>query len=217
MDKPRSNNYLKITILSAFLVILGSVIFIISLLKQPETTPATPAANSNPIPAANAQTPSQQPKTVDVLSPDGKFSLTMKVKSDQNSNIYTFSVTDTSSGLSKELFTKTTTSGDVLSPPLNAFSPNDKYFFLKEVDNGVADYYVLSASGISFSNGSQTLDISSPFVVKYSANYVITDVTGWAAPTLVVINTNKVDGSLGPSFWFDVSTKSFIPLATRFN
>ena len=217
MGKPQSNNYLKILILSAFLVVLGSVIFIVSLSKGSQTTATAPVGNSNPIPAANAEISGQQPKTIDVLSPDGKFDLTMKDETNQNSQIYTFSVTDTSSGLVKELFTKTTALDDVLSAPLNAFSPDDKFIFLKEANNGAADYYVLNASGALFSDGSQTRDISAPFATKYSSNYVVSDITGWAAPTLVVINTNKVDGNIGPSFWFDVPSKSFIPLSTRFN
>ena len=54
------------------------------------------------------------------------------------------------------------------------------------------------------------------FAQKY-ADYKITDVTGWAAPTLLVVNTDKLDGTVGPSFWFDVASLSFTRLSTRFN
>ena len=96
------------------------------------------------------------------------------------------------------------------------FSSDDKYLFLKETTGNQITYFVLTASGLPVTKDAQTVDFSSLFTAKYP-DYVITDATGWAAPTLVVINTNKTDGKVGPSFWFDVQTKSFIQLSERFN
>jgi hypothetical protein len=87
---------------------------------------------------------------------------------------------------------------------------------LKETNSAQTSYFVLTTSGAPVTKDAQTLDILSLFTAKYP-NYTITDATGWAGPTLVVINTNKSDGGIGPSFWFDAGSQSFIQLSTRFN
>jgi hypothetical protein len=53
------------------------------------------------------------------------------------------------------------------------------------------------------------MEISELFYAKYS-EYKITDITGWAAPNLLIVNTDDVNSEEGPSFWFDVSSKTFI-------
>ena len=176
MDK----HQFKIIILLVFVIALIGFIFVLSNKKQLKNEP-------NPLPVANAQVPSVS----SVTSPDGKFTLTMT----QKGTNYTFSS-------EKINFVKTVSAGTVLSIPLNTFSPDNKYIFLKEESSGQADFFVVTPS--------EDLDINALFLAKYS-DLVITDVTGWAAPTLVIINTKD------RSFWFDVASKSFISLSTRFN
>jgi hypothetical protein len=166
--------------------------------------PSNVASGTPPFPVVEAQTP----ELTNVNSPDGKLTLTMKKEKNQNGIVYTFITTDTVSGIQKNIFTKTVSPGDVISIPANTFSPDDKYIFLKEENLGQSDYFAVTPAG--------TLDISGSFSLKYP-KYKITDVTGWGGMTLIVVNTNKEDGSLGPSFWFDISGKSFIQLSTRFN
>lgn len=198
MDKHQS----KILILVAILAIFTGIILVFSKNLPKNTNVQT---NSNPPPVVNAQ----ETEPVSVTSPDGKFVLTMKTITSKDSASFIFILSDSVNATQKEVFSTDLASGITLSIPQNTFSPDDKYIFLKEDNNGQSDFFVVTPTG--------TQDISSAFVTKYSANYVITDVTGWAGPTLVVINTNKIDGNLGPSFWYDVSSKGFIPLATRFN
>jgi hypothetical protein len=161
----------------------------------------------SPAPVALAKA-SQTIFTVSVGSPDGKFSLIMKQKKESSTSLYSFWLKDETKGTQSEIFTKDETGEITLSIPENTFSPDNKYVFLKETGSGATNYLAIKDS--------QVLDIVSLFLAKHQ-NYVITDVTGWAAPTLLVINTNKSDGSLGPSFWFDVASKSFIQLVDRFN
>jgi hypothetical protein len=199
MDKRQS----KFIIFSCLLI---SIIFVVFVLRPKIQTP-TSNASPTPTPLAIPVALAAQPESV--TSSDGKMTIdAMKLTDDKGSTAYTFLVTDKDSGIQKGVFTKTEAPGATLSIPANTFSPDDKYVFLKETSTTSTDFFVITSSG--------TLDISGPFAAKYQ-NYVITDVTGWAAPTLVVINTNKVDGTLGPSFWFDVSSKSFIQLSERFN
>jgi hypothetical protein len=121
---------------------------------------------------------------------------------------YKFVVKDEESGVQKEIFTKTEAAGVTLSIPDNTFSSDNKYVFLKETSASGVIYLVLADT--------QTFDVSSLFTAKYP-NYVITDATGWAGPTLLIINTDKASGGIGPSFWFDVASNSFIQLSSRFN
>ena len=149
-------------------------------------------------------------------SPDGKFTLTMQERKGSAEVTYIFQMMDETSHTQKNIFTKSVPTGTSISIPFNTFSSDNKYLFLKEVTGSQTTYFVLTASGLPITKDVQTIDFSTLFTAKYP-NYVITDVTGWAGPTLVVINTNKIDGTIGPSIWFDVASKSFIQLSTRFN
>jgi len=195
MDKHRSKSLILIFI---------SIAVIGIILAKFSTKPPKAASDTQPFPVVEAQTP----ESTSVDSPDGKLMLTMKKEKNQDGTIYTFFTTDTASGIQKDVFTKTVPSEDVISIPDNTFSPDNKYIFLKEESLGQTNYFAVTPAG--------TLDISASFSLKYP-KFKITDVTGWGGMTLIVVNTNKEDGSLGPSFWFDVSSKSFIQLSTRFN
>lgn len=131
-----------------------------------------------------------------VDSPDGKAKLTMKKIASNNLVNYTFN-TD------KSIFTKTLASSNTLSIPFNTWSPDNKYVFLKENLGKEINYYVLSAAGKELTN------ISSLFRQKYP-DYKLVEITGWAAPSLLILNT------LGPSLWFDVTNQAFTLLSIKF-
>ncbi len=208
------NRQSKILIVDAVLIVVIAVISVLYFQKQGriksvgiQSNPII-SQNNLPIPTNNGT------ESTEVVAPDGKLTLTMKLTKTQTPT-YTLSVTDNVTGSQKEIFSKPS-SGNVLSIPFNTFSPDDKYVFLKEETGSTASYFVLSSSGTPFGEGVATLDISSPFVAKYT-NYKITDVTGWGGTGLVVVNTDKTDGTVGPSFWYSVSGHSFIQLSNRFN
>jgi hypothetical protein len=145
----------------------------------------------------------------EVDSPDGKQTLIMKEHWNGNSGTtYALFISSKTEPGEKQIFSKTVGPSEKLLIPYNTWSPDYKYVFLKE--DGV------HGSSYSVIRDFQEVNINQLFAKKYN-QYKITDVTGWAAPTLVIINTNKVDGTVGPSFWFDVSSDSFIQLSTRFN
>jgi hypothetical protein len=188
----------KIIILASLVISLAAVFFVFRSQKQPSSPLPTPPS----VPVVRAAEP-----TV-VGSPDGKMSLIMRKEKGSDATVYRFTLKDEASGAQREIFTKTEAAGVTLSIPDNTFSSDNKYVFLKETGASGVTYLVLADA--------QTFDVSSLFTAKYQ-NYVITDATGWAGPSLLVINTNKVDGGTGPSFWFDVASHSFIQLSTRFN
>jgi hypothetical protein len=204
MDKRQS----EIIILVCLLISAIIVFFALQPRLQPSGDSSVPV-----IPVAQA---SQPVVLTAVGAPDGKFSLNMKQEKGKDATAYTFLMSDGTSGIQKEIYSQMVPTGTTLSIPANTFSSDDKYIFLEETSPTATGYFVLTSSGASITKDIQTLDISGLFMAKYQ-NYVITDVTGWAGPTLVIVNTNKSDGSLGPSFWFDVSSRGFIELSDRFN
>ena len=140
----------------------------------------------------------------DVLSPDGKVTLTMREKKVETGVIHTFLVSG------KGIFSKTLPEDGDLSIPYNAFSPDNKYIFLKQIVSGKVDYFVLPLS-----DGTE-IDFSGPFAEKFGSELVIDEATGWGGVDLVVINTQKVGGGKGPSFWFEIPSRSFIRLSHAF-
>ena len=205
MDKHLS----KLLIL--FVVVVLGVIGIFAVKNRDQKPKNLPELLAAPI-----ATPSPSSSNVTKIgSPDGQKTLEMLEKKDGAETTYTVSVSG-EDGVANVVFSKTYDSGWSVSIPYNTFSPDNKYFFLKVNGPSTVSYIVVNSTGAVVSRDNQTIEIVGRFEAK-ETNYKITDVTGWAAPTLMVINTNKNDGGLGPSFWFDLSDTSFIPLSTRFN
>jgi hypothetical protein len=195
--------------------LIVSVISILFVMRSRGWEPKRPSPDSrnNPyaLPVAKAGTSNE----ASVESPDGKLTLKMQENKGKEGTTYIFWISG-SDGSAKEIFRKTTPLGSALSIPFNTFSPDGKYVFLKEANDSNADYLVLSVAGTWLTKDSQTLEISGLFADKYP-DYKITDATGWGGPTLVVINTDRISGGEGPSFWFDVGSRSFIQLSNRFD
>jgi len=194
MELPQS----KITILICLVISVIIVFFGFKAKESPVKDVSVPPA----VPIAQAS------EAITIGSPDGKMSLTVKQQREGEMSTFTFTLKDEATGVWKEIFTKTVPSGVNMSIPDNTFSSDNKYVFLKEEGSDTTSYIVITPSGI--------LDTSGMFEAKYE-DFVITDVTGWAGPTLLVINTDKKEGGKGPSFWLDVASKSFIRLSTRFD
>jgi hypothetical protein len=196
-------HHYKLLIL-VFAIIAGALVFFVKFLKVPQKPDSTAF---EPTPAPMPVVEAQEPIVTSVGSPDGKLTLTMREENSTEGPVYNFFTTDLE-GSKNLIFTKTASAGAVLSIPANTFSPDNKYVFLKEEYGGVANYFLPVPSGI--------IDISAMFTAKYP-DFVVTDMTGWGGINLIVINTDKAGGGIGPSFWFDVPTRSFYRLATRFN
>lgn len=197
----------KILIFAGLAVIAIGVFTVIRPADRQNSPPTWPVLASDPTP-----NPSQ---VTTVLSPDGKVTLVMKEKKDEEAVTHTFVISSNEDGVSREIFVKTLPQETGLTIPYNAFSPDNKYFFLAESAPTQKNWFVVSASGLTFGEGIQTLDVSSPFREKYT-DYTIADVTGWGGVNLVVINTEKSTGGRGPSFWFDVGSRSYIQLSHTF-
>ncbi|HJY98884.1 MAG TPA: hypothetical protein VJ227_04170 [Patescibacteria group bacterium] len=188
-----------LTITIAIASLLAAILFLRPAKK--EFAPNLPVVASDPTPV-----PSQ---LTTVRSPDGKATLVMRERKEEGGTTYTFTVSSEKDPSYKEIFTKTLAEGGI-TIPFNTFSPDDKYILLKENLPGGTRYFV-----VALANG-QIFEASDLFAEKFGSDYVVSDATGWGGLNLVVINTQKVGGGSGPSFWFEVPSQAFIRLSHSF-
>lgn len=154
--------------------------------------------------------------TTEVHSADGEMKVVMKKvnKIDSDFTTYTFTVSDISGDSPKTIFTTTLGENQAIQIPDNSFSPDNKYLFLKEIDSSKLSFFVFKASGETFSEGRDFIDVVPLFEdKKYESK--LSDITGWDSDTLLHIFTVKEDNLRGPSFWFDVESKNFYKLGSR--
>lgn len=197
---------LKIVLLFVF-VSLGTAMFVVG--RQYSSQPVPPV--NNQVNAASEATPNEAVRTAQVKSGDGRMLLAMKSQKVSDGENYSFRALDTSTNTEAEIFQKTVGSGVTLAIPFNSWSPDNKQLFVQENNPDGEDYFVFKADGSSFRDGAKFLDVGS-YWNKAKYNYQIKTVSGWAAPDLLVVYVTKNDGTDGPSFWFVVSSRQFLPL-----
>lgn len=164
----------------------------------------------------------QQPAQVQVISEpspetattgqsaDGKILLSLSQKPAQDKIFWRLTANQ------KTIWSETRPAGVEFSLPGNSVSPDNRYLFFQETMPGKTLYWVLSSDGTPLTKDDRAVEFTGLFAPQHS-DLKITEATGWAAPNLIIINTDKADASQGPSFWFDLSSQSFIQLTNRFN
>lgn len=150
-----------------------------------------------------------------VHSGDGTAQLIMRKASQKDGSIlYSFFAADGSGKIQRTLFTKNIPTSDTMIIPANTWSPDNKYVFLRENNSNSFNIFVFKASGETFADKEQYLDLTALFE-KRNLPYIVADVTGWDSETLLHVHTTaKEKNSRGPSYWFDVTDRAFLQLAT---
>lgn len=169
--------------------------------------PAFPTAAPTP-----ASVPPIQTSSLD--SPDGTETLIMKKKQIGTTWQYSFYVSTQKDPSQKLVLSKTTDLSQNITIPLNAWDPNNQYIFVKDSSPSQTHFFVFSSLGTPVSGNTPDVDVSDKFKDKLP-DYTLSDVTGWAAPSLLIVNAKNKDVAL-QSFWFDIQSQSFIFLATKF-
>lgn len=147
-------------------------------------------------------------QTTSIDSPDMSKALVLEKEGNERDLRYTLYVLSKEDSYKTFIFTKTVSKDYDITIPENTWSPDGRYIFIKEPHK---TFLVYDTKGEILSSNVSTL-----FELKYP-NFILEDVTGWAAPDLLIVNTKKESGDIGPSLWFDVGSESFIQLSTRFN
>jgi len=182
----------------ASLLAAGALFIMVGKTQPKNNTAPTPKV---PVVAASTQTVS----TMD--SPEGSKTLTL-----EGNSLY---VSAKDSPEKQLLYKKKIESSELLEIPFNTWAPDNVYIFLKDKKPSGNDYIVFQSSGKTFPDEVIFLSIQDLFSKKIQG-HLIEDVTGWAAPNLLIVNTKKTDDDIRISFWFDVPSQSFIQLGTYF-
>jgi len=210
----------KLSIFVSLLIGIGAGLLVLFLVfhKPGETTKIVemPKIDETTTVPAVVMTMPDQPADVSWTSPDGKKNLIMKtVNNPENTKTYSFSVSDTATESGQLLFSKTVNADTTMSIPFNTWSPGNQYVFIQEHSTGQTMSYVFKSSGQLFSDGQPYLDVNAVFASK-KLTMTLRETTGWAAPTLLIINTDDADLKPGPSYWLDISSKSVTKLSSQF-
>jgi hypothetical protein len=210
------------------LLILGLSIGVLIGMNS-ETTPTSSLARavSGTLTLSPAPSPiaSPQPSASPVLpaeikqewpSPNGKSILILNSKAQSSTTtLYSFSTKTESEPTEVLVFSKAVQQPASLTIPFNSWAPDNKYFFVQEKDGQNTKNFVLTANGQPFKDGEPLIDVNSTFTEKVK-EFQFKNVTGWAAPGLLIVNSSTADNQDGPSFWFEINRKSFIRLSTSF-
>lgn len=217
----RVNSFKKVIFIAIFFLIISGIGFVYLLMQQDNDNkesllPKPETAKDEIIDLQIQKQIAFEPKieTSSVNSPDGKYRIIMdKTSLDNLLEEYSFSVEDLSTKNTIPIFKKNLSSDWIFELPLNSWSPDNKYVFIKE-KTSVAAFFVFKASGEPFFDDKQYIDVLQSFEEK-NKNYKLADVTGWDSPTLLHLLTKGEDGRAGPSFWFEVPSKAVIQLSSH--
>ncbi len=151
--------------------------------------------------------------TASEISPDGTKKLDMKTTHNTNGTLtYVFTTTDELGANNQQLYTTIVKGSENMSIPFNTWSPDNQYLFIQKNGNNAL---VFKASGEPIASGQAYFDVPDLFKAQVKKD-IFSRATGWASPTLLIINTITQDNTKGFSYWFEVPTKAIIQLATQF-
>lgn len=161
-------------------------------------------------------TSSPKEKITSQTSPEGAFILLLETTETLAGEInYTLSIKEENSTIKKTIFSGTIDKQTKIEIPFNTWSPDNKYFFIKQQTGTSQKNLVFKASGEKFTESS-FLNIND-YYIENEIPYTFNETTGWAAPNLLVITTKKINtNEEGPSYWFNVANQTLIQLSTRF-
>lgn len=206
-----------------FFILLGAIVGFFLLINSERTHnqkvfqnfQTIPITFTHPTPTlAPSPTPEFIPTVTNQsqISSDGTKKVLLKITSNKN-NTQTFELSTSDSG--PIIYSETLAPGESITLPFNAWSPNDRFFFIQENLSTGTHVRVFTATGDTFADGEKNLDLTGVFAA-HSGGVIFDEATGWAADNLIVINTKMQNDSRGPSYWFEVPDQAVIYLSTKF-
>ena len=151
--------------------------------------------------------------TASQISPDGTKKLIMKtIPGADGTRTYKFTTTDGKGDNEQMLYKTKAQESEKLSIPFNTWSPDKKYLFIqKNTSSGL----VFKATGDPIASPEAFFDVADIFKQKGKKDK-ITEITGWASPTLLIVNTLSEEDKKGSSYWLEIPTKAIIQLSGQF-
>lgn len=202
-----------------FLSVIAASLSLFVVIRMNNSQPQTYAVSAMPIFIVGpSPTIVFEPKVVvsSQISPDGAMKLTMKITSNENgTKTYAFFISNGTEVNDRAVFSKTLDTGKSMTIPFNTWSPDNKYFFIQEHQEGGIIVMVFNDSNEPFDTGKTYLDVTDLFKKNNNGNN-FSEATGWASESLIIINTTTQDNTKGPSYWFEVPSKAIIQLGEQF-
>ena len=198
------------------IVAAASLFFVVQRNNQGQFNGSSTRIASFNSPLAINSTEAPEQSVFSQISPDGTREVIMKIdRNKDDAQTYSFYTSD-DTGINEELiFSKRLDKTKYMTIPFNTFSSDNKYFFIQENAASGKSIFAFKASGEPFSDTEEYFDVTDLFKKKNTGNN-FSEATGWASESLIIINTTKEDGKKGPSYWFELPSKSIIQLATEF-
>ncbi len=216
MSRINEKSNAKLLLLVLIIICLLIFAFLFYNFLKPQTV-ATPLVTSQVSAVSTSDViPNPVKTTTSQISPDGLFELTLITNTVEPEQIeYKLLVKEIKTGNEKLIFTQTVGNKTAISIPFNTWSADNKHFFITQYYMGTQKNLVFKTSGEKFAED-PFLDVNNLYIEKEIA-YDFNEATGWASQNLLVIKTQKTDGTgAGPSYWFDIVGKTFIQLSTQF-
>jgi hypothetical protein len=154
-------------------------------------------------------------KKAEFLTPDGAKALHFEEKTEAKTALYTILVADKTTEEKSLVLEKTLPVSSKLLVPYNTWSPDNTYFYLEERGVNGTEYHLYSTILSEALEKQESINISSLFRERLP-EYSMEEITGWAAPDLLVVNAKLITDGSPQSFWFATYDHSFIPLANYF-
>ena len=181
------------------LAIMAGIAGVVYKMKTPERAPTVlvvaPQSSPEPSPTLNPKTQS---------SPDKSVTVTLKSEPLQSQIFVSGQV----------VATIPITQASEVEIPFNTWSPDNKLLFVKEQTVAGPDYLVMRRDAKPLPSGDLTLSVGARFA-QVHPDQQIADVTGWAAPTLLIVNAQTAENTK-ISYWVDLQTNKFIRLSDYF-
>ena len=199
-----------------FIIMAGTAIglFVMVQVNTGRLRPSFSAAVPDMITPLPTPTPSGPYEEV-MDSPEGSKTLTLANEEKNESTVYSVYVSAKDETKGEPIFRQEVRSGVTWEIPYNTWAPDNAYVFLKEKKANELSYIVLKSTGDLLADDTTSLNVSALFAEK-APNFILMEITGWAAPNLLLVNTEGKDSNVKVSFWFDVPSQTFIQLGTYF-
>lgn len=145
-------------------------------------------------------------------SPDGTKMLSMNtMRTTSGASECIFTTMDNTKENKKQIY-KELLPCEAFTIPFNAWSPDNSYLFIQKKSGEVL---VFTRTGETITPTEQFMNVKDIFSqTERKDRYDV--VTGWASPTLLIVNTVTPDGAKGSSYWFEIPSKAIIQLSGDF-
>ena len=203
----------------AFLLIIGAIlgfVFAINLNNFTKVRFLSMPAVENPQETNSAEDISPKIETFTQISSDGTKNLSVKIITNRDeTKTYEFTTSDIDNSNQVLIYSATLNNEEDIKIPFNSWSPDNIFIFLEKFSPSGRSAIVMRANGQLFIDSLPYADIARLFAAK-NTNNTYKETTGWASENLLIVNSTKQDGSMGPSYWFEVPSMAIIQLSTDF-